>query len=88
MFVEKMSQLYKTEKRLQKQRKQAFARMETAPVQSMTPVKTVFMEYSKMANKGWNCGVLAQSLKLINSAIAAVGNQPLNYLDMNLSEMD
>ena len=79
MFVEKMSQLYKTEKRLQKQRKQAFARMETAPVQSMTPVKTVFMEYSKMANKGWNCGVLAQSLKLI---IPCLPGGDLRYIEI------
>ena len=73
---------------MDKKRRDAYARMEMAPVQSRTPIKQVFYEYSKMANTGWNCTFLAQSLKLINSAIAAVGNDPINFMDMNVYEMD
>ena len=42
MFVEKMQQLYKNEKRLNAQRNKAMARMEMASVNSTTPIKTVF----------------------------------------------
>jgi hypothetical protein len=77
MFVEKMQQLYASEKRLKKNRKAAYARMELAPCQSLAPIKACLFEYSRLANQGWNCGVLAESLKKLNQAVAAVGVNPV-----------
>lgn len=62
--------------------------MELAPVMSQKPIQTCLMEYSKLANKGFDCGVLAHSLKLLNQAVAAGGNDPLTFNDYTLSEMD
>jgi len=73
---------------LGKQRKEALAKMETNPVQSLTPIKSCLKDYSKIADKGWDCGVLAESLKYLNSAVAAVGNNPLHFNDYSLTEMD
>lgn len=88
MFIEKMLQLYKSEKRLTKKRNQAYARMELSPVQSLTPIKACLFEYSRLSTNGFNCGVLAESLKRLNQAVTAVGNNPLTFSDYTLSEMD
>mmetsp|Transcript_36751 Transcript_36751/g.44956 ORF Transcript_36751/g.44956 Transcript_36751/m.44956 type:complete len:119 (+) Transcript_36751:393-749(+) len=88
MFVEKMMQLYRSEKRLARHKTQLLARMELAPVQSMTPIKACLQEYAKLATKGFNCDSLAQSLKLLNQAVAAAGNDPLAMNDLTLSDMD
>lgn len=39
MFIEKMQQLYKKEKRLAKKRTESYERMELSPVHSNTPIK-------------------------------------------------
>ena len=83
-----MMQLYRSEKRMAKRQRQGFAKMEMAPVQSTTPVKACLTEYAKLATKGFNCDVLAQSLKLLNQAVAASGNDPIAMNDLTLSEMD
>ena len=62
IFIEKMHQLYKSEKRLEAKRKKALAAMELAPVQSMKPLKTVLSEYAKVSTAGFSCEVLAESL--------------------------
>ena len=62
IFVEKMHQLYKSERRLEAKRKKALAAMELAPVQSMKPLKTVLSEYAKVSTAGFSCEVLAESL--------------------------
>ena len=64
------------------------SRMEMAPVQSLTPIKDCLQEYSKLANSGFDCGVLAESLQKLNQAVEAVGNNPLTFNDYTLSEMD
>jgi len=62
--------------------------MEMSAVNSTTPIKSFFEEYSKCTTKGFDCGVLAQSLKRLNTTIHAIGNKPLTYDDYTISEMD
>ncbi len=88
MFVEKMLQLYKNEKRIKKAQKQALARMELAPVQSLTPIKACLQEYAKISTKGFNCEVLAESLKRLNQAIAATGQSAQAMNDLTITELD
>ena len=88
MFIDKMLQLYKNEKRVAKKLKHAYRRMDVAPVQTMQPLKEVLNEYSSLTTRGFDCQVLAESLKRVNQAVAAVGNQPLTFNDYSLSEMD
>ena len=62
--------------------------MELAPVQSMKPLKTILGEYAKVSTAGFSCEVLAESLKRLNMATAALGNHPVKTNDYTLSEMD
>ena len=63
--------------------------MEVAPVNSLTPLKTVLTEYSKISTKGFDCHTLAESLKRLNQAVQATGNHRVSMNDYTtLSEMD
>lgn len=62
--------------------------MELAPVQSSAPVKACLAEYAKISTSGFNCAVLAESLRLLNQTVAASGNMPITMNDLSLSEMD
>ena len=62
--------------------------MEMSPVQSMTPIKFCLQEYSKLSNSGFDCSVLATSLKLLNQVVAAGGNEPISMNDYTMSELD
>ena len=64
-----MLELYKTEKRLTRKRTEALERMEMAPMQSLTPIRTILNEYEKITRKGFDCHVLAESLKRLNQAL-------------------
>ena len=55
---------------------------------SLKPIVTCLKEYSRLSNKGFDCGVLAESLKRLNQVVAAGGNDPLTFNDYSLSEMD
>ena len=88
MFIEKMLQMYKNEKRQKKAARQALANMEMAPVQSLTPIKACLQEYAKISTKGFSCEVLAQSLKRLNQAVAATGNCAMTMNDLTLTELD
>lgn len=66
MFIEKMQQLAKKEKRLAKKRRESYERMELSPVHSTTPIKQCLKEYSRLSRDGFDCDTLAQSLKRLN----------------------
>lgn len=57
-------------------------------MQSTTPIKACLTEYAKIATKGFDCALLAQSLKLLNQAVAASGNDPIAMNDLTLPQMD
>ena len=88
IFVDKMLQLYKSEKRLSFKRNQAYDRMRLAPVQSMKPIKSILGEYAKITTSGFSCQVLAESLKRLNQVTAALGNHPVKTDDYSISDMD
>ena len=49
-----------------KKHKKAYRSMDLAPVNSMQPLKNVLSEYSALTNRGFDCEVLAESLKRVN----------------------
>ena len=88
IFIEKMSQLQKSEARRDRKRKQALARMKASPLTSMAPLKICLAEYSKMTVGGFDCHLLAKSLGLLNAAISSRGNKPRLWSDYALHELD
>lgn len=88
LFIEKMHQLYKKERRLEKKKKEGLARMSVTPVHSSAPIKQCLNEYSRLSRGGFDCDLLAQSLTRLNHVVVALGNNPLTFSDYTLSEMD
>lgn len=66
MFVEKMHQLYKKEKRLNRKRQESYNRMTLSPVHSSTPIKQCLQEYSLLSRDGFDAEMIAESLKRLN----------------------
>lgn len=54
IFINKMFQLYKYEKRVRLRQKQGFLKMATAPLMTETPIKLVLNEYSKLSAQGFD----------------------------------
>ena len=88
VFIEKMSQLQKSEKQQDRKRRAALARMKTSLLMSMAPLKTCLSEYSKMTARGFDCYLLANSLRMVNQAVTARGNKPKLYTDYAIHELD
>ena len=62
--------------------------MKMALLMSMSPVKTCLSEYSKMTSRGFDCYLLANSLRMVNQAVIARGNKPKLHTDYATHEMD
>ena len=88
MFIEKMAQLRSSELRLARRREEALHRMRTSIFQTMTPMKVILAEYSKMTTRGFDCYLLAKSLRIVNDTISARGNSPKLWSDYSIYEMD
>ena len=90
IFINKMSQLYKNEKRWGTRKDQAYNRMKMAPFMKATPLKAILSEYNKLSSRGFDCSILAKSLGHLKRAVSGRGHRPKgSYLDyLNLSQMD
>ena len=88
IFIEKMTQLRNSELRLARKREEALQRMRAALFQSMTPLKICLSEYSKMTTRGFDCYLLAKSLRIVNETINARGTHPKLWSDYSIHEMD
>ena len=58
IFIDKMLELYKNEKRLSRFRDNGLKAMELAPLQSTTPIRKILNEYSKLSQRGFDCETL------------------------------
>lgn len=88
LFITKMLQLQKSERRFDAKAQKAYKRMQFSPLISQTPIKSVLSEYNKLTVRGFDCDVLANSLKYLSQTIQAKGNCPKVYADYSLPEMD
>ena len=88
IFINKMTQLYRSERRFQAKCRRAFRKMDASLLTSTQPVKSLLSEYNKLSERGFSGDVLATSLERLDQLILARGNQPRVYADLSVPEMD
>ena len=83
-----MEQLARAEKKAKLNEKQAVQKMQSAFMNSQTPLKDVLMHYNKAANKGFDSSLVASTLEQINTTLKARGNKPRVFDDYTTREFD
>lgn len=88
LFINKMFQLYKYEKRALKQQRASFLKMATAPLMTETPVKLILSEYSRLSSQGFDGRLFSSTLEHLVQTVKGRGNSPRVYSDYTLPELD
>ena len=88
MFIAKMEQLVNFEKKVARREKQFVEKMELCYVNHPRPLKKILHFYNKASYKGFEASLVNKSLRQLNLALAARGNQPRPYEDYTLKEFD
>ena len=63
IFINKMYQLYKYEKRAIKKQRAGFLKMATAPLMTEAPVKLILNEYKNLSSQGFDGRIFSQTLE-------------------------
>mmetsp|Transcript_31265 Transcript_31265/g.47848 ORF Transcript_31265/g.47848 Transcript_31265/m.47848 type:complete len:320 (+) Transcript_31265:247-1206(+) len=88
IFITKMEQLARSEKRWKMEERRAMFRMQSAFMTSSSPLKEILYHYNQASEKGFNASLLATTLDQIKMALRGKGTFGRAYDDYTLRELD
>ena len=88
IFITKMEQLQRADKREKSNLKKTIGKMQNAFVSSQQPLKDVLHYYNKAAVKGFDSALVSNTLEQIKLTMRARGNRPRVYDDYTTREFD
>ena len=88
IFISKMEQLARAEKKWKREEKHALFKMQSAFVNSQKPLKDLLFYYNKASVRGFDSSLVSKTLHQINLTLKARGNLPRAYDDYTTREFD
>jgi len=88
IFISKMEQLARVEKRQEMNERRAEMSMQSAFMNSRNPIKDILYHYNKAATKGFDASLVNTTLNQLNQSFKGRGNKPRVYDDYSTREFD